>query len=175
MVYVGFECRECAASFVLYTTLSTVLFVYNSLYRPIYFLSWTISPLSLFFCFGSFKKSYQQLESEPAPWSRLLDRSGPFKQSRGIWNIKKVGGREGYNALYWNGLTFTLLDSPSWKIFILILLVYNLIWTCFGLFFWCLRIRCDMDFSTFIDAMFFSMETSLTIGSVRLSYVIPIL
>eukprot|EP00808_Paulinella_micropora_P019627 g15664.t1 len=95
---------------------------------------------------------------------RLLDRDGVFYQSMGRYQVQRRGRMWVRNQFYLEAFTFTLLNGAGWRILLVVFVCYYSMWSLWALFYWALAEPCHLDIVTFTEALFFSMETSLTIG-----------
>jgi hypothetical protein len=98
--------------------------------------------------------------------SRVVDRDGPFNQSRGRMKISKVIRQRDLALLYADDLFHTLVDAPTSRCiglllvaYITVVFVYAVLYIFYGEVF-----GCNLDVDSFMDAYFFSLETMATIG-----------
>lgn len=107
-------------------------------------------------------------ESDDPRSSRILDRSRRFDQSRGVFNIKRRYSSSTISnfrrCVYANDWFHTLLHWSVCRLVVLISLLYLLTIFLFGILYYILGKQCDLAMSEFIEALFFSMETMMTIG-----------
>lgn len=107
-------------------------------------------------------------ESDDPMSSRILDRSRRFDQSRGVFNIKRRYSSSAIShfrrCVYANDWFHTLLHWSVCRLVVLISLLYLLTIILFGILYYILGKQCDLAMSEFIEALFFSMETMMTIG-----------
>lgn len=95
--------------------------------------------------------------------TRLLDRKGNFKQSRGAFNIMRVGTP--FNArMYMADWFHTLVHQNLLRLMGLCLLMYFTAALLFALVYWTFGDKCALDIHNFGEACFFSVETMMTIG-----------
>ena len=95
------------------------------------------------------------------PGVRLIDREASYHQSKGKWNIKR---KNVYYNLYMHDFFHTILNQALWKIAVVILIIYAMLFLFFGLFYYAASDRCDLRINNTIAAYYFSMETMMTIG-----------
>ncbi|OQS07276.1 inward rectifier K channel (IRK-C) family protein, partial [Thraustotheca clavata] len=94
---------------------------------------------------------------------RLIDRKGPFKQSRGTWNIRRIRTPEAWK-LYFQAPFHTLVNQSLYKVLFWFTVVYltNLIFFC------CMYMvvpkECNVGVTSFAEGWIFSVSVIATIG-----------
>ena len=99
--------------------------------------------------------------------TRMLDRSRPFCQSSGVWNIKRRIGYSDWSSLYSLDFFHTLVHLSTIKLLLITLITYVILIFLFALPYWLIDINyptCNMDTNTLFEAYFFSMESMSSIG-----------
>ena len=102
----------------------------------------------------------------PGGCARVVDRCGPFNQSRGRMNIRKIIRQRDLALLYADDLFHTLVDAPTSRCIGLLLLGYVTVIFVYAVLyiFYNEVFGCNLDLVSFVDAYFFSLETMATIG-----------
>jgi hypothetical protein len=100
-------------------------------------------------------------------YPRIIDRVGDsFNQSAGKTFIGKRMNRSERNYLYVTDWFHTLIDAPTYRIFLIVTLYYVFVTFFFSCCYYYLSVydECSMDFPYFVDSFLFSLETMATIG-----------
>jgi hypothetical protein len=95
---------------------------------------------------------------------RLVDRSAPFEQSKGKMFIRRVIPTFLKHFNYSRDWFHSILNLQTHFIFLIIACAYLLSITLWAAWWWIIRDRCGMKFSSYKDAFFISLETISTIG-----------
>ena len=123
--------------------------------------------------------------------SRMLDRKGGFQQSLGEWRIQRLVPDK-FALYWWKDAYHTLLNSPTWRLFSVLYLVYVLVVVLFAVVYLTVAnlsmyvesttegtgssssdpmmaeettvSSCDMDITNMSEALYFSLSTMTTIG-----------
>ncbi len=100
------------------------------------------------------------------PHVRIIDRDGQFHQSKGKVIIQRQIVRKDFIALYSNDWFHSLLDTPTYRIVILLMVNYLLIALIFAIAYYVLSVTvgCGLGITNLIQAMLFSLETMSTVG-----------
>jgi potassium inwardly-rectifying channel subfamily J len=93
--------------------------------------------------------------------TRLLDRSAPFHQSHGRFNIVR---KNVSRSLYWLDPFHSVLHWTTWKSIMLVALTFLSGIFTFAAIYYSLSDTCGLKMETFLDASFFSLTTFTTIG-----------
>jgi hypothetical protein len=107
-----------------------------------------------------------EAESGTHGQTRIVDRGGPFHQSRGRMNIRKLIKQRDLTLLYADDLFHTLVDAPTSRSIFILLITYILIILFYTVIYYFISevFNCNMSISNFTEAYFFSLETMATIG-----------
>jgi hypothetical protein len=81
---------------------------------------------------------------------RLIDRDGPFYQSRGKMKIRKRIKRSDWAALYSNDLFHTLVDLPTYRMFIILMGSYIFLILIFAILYYFIAVFYDCDMGMII-------------------------
>ncbi len=92
---------------------------------------------------------------------RLIDRNAAFKQSKGNIKIKRDNIKR---SLYCADPIHSLLHFDTWKLIMLMLLLYILIIFSFGILYFNVSNECGLSMKSWLDASYFSLVTFATIG-----------
>ena len=100
-------------------------------------------------------------------YHRLVDRDGNFHQSKGKLRIKKLIEKTEWNALYSLDWFHSLIDAPTSRSVLLILMCYMTLLFIFALLYYLLAVNyedCNLGVKNFLEAFMFSLQTMATIG-----------
>lgn len=102
------------------------------------------------------------LENEENVMKRLVGRDWGFQQTgKPRFDLSRLGQQP---VLYYHDFFHTLANKPTWQIMLFLTVLYTLFMIiCAGLFM-SVSDECDLDITTFTEALFFSVETTMTIG-----------
>ncbi|KDO17694.1 hypothetical protein SPRG_16906 [Saprolegnia parasitica CBS 223.65] len=95
--------------------------------------------------------------------TRLIDRNGPFRQSRGTWNIRRIRTPEAWK-LYFQAPFHTLVNQSFSKVLLWFSLVYLALIGFYSLMYMTVPSRCNLAINTFGEAWIFSVSVIATIG-----------
>lgn len=124
--------------------------------------------------------------------ARMLDRCAGFSQSHGEWNIKRIVPDK-FALYFWRDMYHSILNSPTWRLFSLLYLLYMLLVLGFAVVYLAVskfslyvpveegsgssdassntdtlteheESSCGMDISNLSEALYFSLSTMTTIG-----------
>jgi hypothetical protein len=93
--------------------------------------------------------------------SRIVDRDGHFMQSRGTFDVRRIGTS---TALLMDDFYHTLVNSRLYVSIILAIFIYNFVICIYAVCFMHVAKKCNIDTKSFMDAYYFSLETIMTIG-----------
>jgi uncharacterized membrane protein YgcG len=93
--------------------------------------------------------------------NRILPRDSPFHQSSGTLNIQR---KNTVKSLYNQSWFYTVIHFSTWKIILLMTLLYAVLCVVFAVPYFWISSQCGLDMKTFLDALYFSLETMVTIG-----------
>jgi uncharacterized membrane protein YgcG len=93
--------------------------------------------------------------------NRILPRDSPFHQSSGTLNIQR---NNTVKSLYNQSWFYTVIHFSTWKIILLMTLLYAVLCVVFAVPYFWISSQCGLDMKTFLDALYFSLETMVTIG-----------
>lgn len=97
---------------------------------------------------------------------RIFDRKGGFFQSHGKVNVRKLIERKDWRALYRLDWFHSLIDSPTPRIVMLLMIVYLAVILFFAVlyYFESKLLDCNLGIEVMVEAFVFSLETMATIG-----------
>lgn len=104
----------------------------------------------------------RDLSSQPPP--RLIDRSSTFHQSRGRWRIRRMKEPSWSLGLYLRDPFHSILHLETPKIIALLTGVYAVVVAIFAGLYLQVPRECNLAIATFTQALYFSLETMITIG-----------
>ena len=135
--------------------------------------------------------SRRSIEVDAKKNSRMLDRSGGFRQSLGEWRIQRIVPDK-FALYWWKDAYHTLLNSPTWRLISVLYLVYVFAVVLFAVVYLTVAnfsmyvdtsaeasgssssdvvmeeqktvSSCDMDITNMSEALYFSLSTMTTIG-----------
>ena len=99
-------------------------------------------------------------------FNRLVDRDGPFFQSKGIWSIRKRMYTNAWRSLYAGDWFHSLVDSPTFRVVGLLIAGYLIMIIIFAFLYLLISkyYGCNMGLQNFRESFVFSLETMATIG-----------
>jgi hypothetical protein len=108
----------------------------------------------------------EQNEPKDVPMKRIIDRDGTFYQSRGKVVIQRKINRSHFICLYSQDWFHSLLDTPTYRIVVLLMVNYLIIAVIFACPYYVIShfYDCHLDIKTFFQALIFSLETMSTVG-----------
>ena len=92
---------------------------------------------------------------------RLIDRDAAFKQSKGNIKIKRDNVKR---SLYWADPIHSLLHWDTWKLILVMFILYLVIIFSFGAIYYNVSTECGLSMKSWLDASYFSIVTFATIG-----------
>lgn len=99
-----------------------------------------------------------------AEYTRLVDRNGAMFQSNGKLYVKKKIQQKYWWTLYRLDWFHSIVNAPTSRIIVFLLLTYVSIVFCFAVVYYLIHPRCGLNFTSFVGAFDFSLETMATIG-----------
>ena len=104
--------------------------------------------------------------------SRLMDRSGYFRQSKGEWNVSRRGGAWLYAPFYLDDWFHSVLNAPTHRVFLILFVMYLLFVSFYAACYLYIATAgqggegggCGMDVASLLEALYFSLETMTTLG-----------
>jgi potassium inwardly-rectifying channel subfamily J len=99
-------------------------------------------------------------------FNRLVDRDGPFHQSKGIWSIRKRMYTNAWRSLYAGDWFHSLVDSPTLRVVGILIAGYLIMIIIFAYLYLLISkyYGCNMGLQNFRESFVFSLETMATIG-----------
>eukprot|EP00929_Paragymnodinium_shiwhaense_P029179 TRINITY_DN16787_c0_g1_i3.p1 TRINITY_DN16787_c0_g1~~TRINITY_DN16787_c0_g1_i3.p1 ORF type:complete len:399 (+),score=64.69 TRINITY_DN16787_c0_g1_i3:66-1262(+) len=101
-----------------------------------------------------------QMQLEPGDF-RLLDRDGPFGQSKGKWNIARANRQHEY---FFRDPFHLLIELSTCRLLCAFWGTYIATYCFFALIFWSVGTSCEIGCETFPQALCLTVETMMTIG-----------
>ncbi|CAN0248728.1 unnamed protein product, partial [Scytosiphon promiscuus] len=97
---------------------------------------------------------------------RLVDRGGPFHQSVGRWNIRRLKGQADMKKLIGSDPFHSLVDQSSFRIIFGIIVVYMSLVLVFAIVYTTISktLGCNLQLSSIREGFLFSLETMTTVG-----------
>ena len=97
---------------------------------------------------------------------RLVDRDGPFFQSKGRMRIRKRIRESDWAAFYYGDLFHSILDAPTSRVILAMFVGYISLAFLFAVPYYIIarNFDCDMGIQNYHEAVVFSLETMATIG-----------
>jgi len=92
---------------------------------------------------------------------RLLSRNRASHQSGGRMNIMRIN-RD--SALFLADLFHIVIDVDAWRLLTFFWFIYFVTFAFFAVIYWYASDRCGIGCSTYVDSLFLSIETMMTIG-----------
>lgn len=97
----------------------------------------------------------------PTPQPRLLQRQSLFHQSNGVFNVRRTGVIQ---RLKYDDFFHSLVYRSTAQLISILVLCYLFILFLFAVGYWSVNSSCDLQFTHFLHALYFSVETMITIG-----------
>lgn len=94
---------------------------------------------------------------------RLLDRQGPFRQSMGRMNIRRLGSSSTC-MLRWSDVFHTVVDSSTYKVILAVTSLIIISWLLFALLFLMVSKQCGLGADSYLRSLYLAIETMETIG-----------
>ncbi|CAM9298154.1 unnamed protein product [Discosporangium mesarthrocarpum] len=114
----------------------------------------------------SMLSSLPWITSRRGPQCRVMDRDGPFYQSTGRWNIRRIKNHQGIKDLIGKDFFHTLVNQDTSKIIMGMIALYLFIVGVFGVIYLLISttMGCNLHLTTLREAYIFSLETMSTVG-----------
>lgn len=93
--------------------------------------------------------------------ARVLDRAARHGQSRGVYNIARVGG---HPSLKWHAWFHSLVHLNTWGVVAGCLGLYTVVVVGLAPFYLWVSDSCGLQIHSFTEALYLSLETMVTIG-----------
>ncbi|OQR83150.1 inward rectifier K channel (IRK-C) family protein, partial [Achlya hypogyna] len=106
---------------------------------------------------------YREMTDTKLEPTRLIDRNGPYRQSRGTWNIRRIRTPEAWK-LYFQAPFHTLVNQSFSKVLFWFAFVYLGIICFFALMYMTVPKECNLVINNFAEAWIFSVSVIATIG-----------
>lgn len=101
------------------------------------------------------------LSTDDPSIQRIVARNMPMHQSRGAFNIGRIGVHRG---LLLRSRFFLMLSLPTGVLLLCCFTVYLIAWLLFAVWWYNLANKCETGLSSFVAALYLSIETMMTIG-----------
>jgi hypothetical protein len=112
---------------------------------------------------GGFRsRFFRHSTTEGHSGTRMLNRTAAWHQSNGNMNINKTGSSKVW--MYSLDWFHTVLHWQTWKVVLLIMMIYYAAFVVFAIGFLFVETKCGLQIVTFIEAFEFSVSTMMTIG-----------
>lgn len=104
------------------------------------------------------------IDGDDTQYTRMVDRDGAMFQSNGKLYVKKKIQQKDWWTLYRIDWFHSIINAPTSRIIVCLLFTYVSVVFAFAAVYYLIHPRCGLNFTSFVGAFDFSLETMATIG-----------